>query len=224
MIIKALKVPQKFIFVAALALPVLTGCDSAKDASKSNFKKAINAKLDKQCIDLQVMSAFISSSHEFPLSVPTVQTGRGMSPDRAAELNAKSLAPLEALAKAGLVTSNDGQVKQLGWGGNKEVPGKIYSLTDTGTKALHDLKSTVFCAGRYQVDEVVSFTEPGNAMGMTISRVKYTVKAVDVPAWANDDAIKSAFPQLQQHIEGKAERNATMVLQNDGWSADISHF
>jgi hypothetical protein len=216
--------PPKWLYLAVLALPLLTGCGSAKEASKGNFEKAINAKLEKQCIDLQVRTAFTSSSHEFPLSVATVQTGRGMSAERAAESNAQSLGPLDALAKVGLVTASDGQVKELGWGGNKEVPGKIYSLTDAGAKALRDRKSTVFCAGRYQVAEVVSFTEPGNAMGVTISRVKYTVKAVDVPAWANDEAIKSAFPQIQQHIEDKTERNATLVLQNDGWSAETGGF
>ena len=212
---------KKLLCLAVLAAPILTGCGSSKDASKSNFADAIDKELKKQCIDLGFRNAFVSSSTEFPVSIP-LEPALGARAEQAEKRNLEATVPYEALVKAGLLTGNDAQVKQLSWGDAKEVPGKIYSLTDEGKKALRDPKSTSFCAGNYKVDEVVNFTEPGNAMGMTISQVKYTVSAVDVPTWAKTEAVKSAFPRFAKAIEDKSERQAMMILQNDGWSAKTS--
>ena len=42
---------KKFVMIALSSL-LLAGCDSAKDANKSNFEKAINTKLEKECITI----------------------------------------------------------------------------------------------------------------------------------------------------------------------------
>lgn len=214
---------KKWIVEAVLIVPLMTGCGSAKDANKDNFENAINAQLNESCIGVQFPLNMFSTTTTFPISIQLIQSRRS-DPDQVAKQNAEMLAPYEALVGAGLLAGSDGQVKQTSWGGEKEAPGKIYSLTDAGKKALYKPTSTAFCAGRLKVNEVINFTEPGNAMGVTISQVTYTVKAVDVPAWAQSEAVKSAFPKLANQIENQSERQATLILQNDGWKAEIGHF
>ncbi|ECF2986957.1 hypothetical protein E2G85_21815 [Salmonella enterica subsp. enterica serovar Enteritidis] len=47
MMIKSKKVVVIFV---ALSSFLLAGCDSPKDANKQNFEKAINTRLEKECI------------------------------------------------------------------------------------------------------------------------------------------------------------------------------
>jgi hypothetical protein len=85
-------------------------------------------------------------------------------------------------------------------------------------------KRTGFCVGRYKVDEVVRFSEPGNAMGATVSKVSFTFSPVDVPAWATDPTLEDAFPHVKELLASKQEGTSEMVLNNDGWAAKIYHF
>src|SRR5689334_9456477 len=181
------------------------GFSSSMSASKDNFIKAIDAQLAKQCITIN-----LESMTPLPVSIANSDV---------------NFARYNVLAKAGLLTAVDSWVKRPTIfaiaAGTQTVPGKTYSLTDEGRQALRDPKATIFCAGHYKVDEVVDFTVPGNAMGETMSRVTFTYSPSDVPAWVSSTGVQTAFPGLAQELAPKQQGEATMVLKNDGWQAEV---
>jgi hypothetical protein len=185
--------------------PQPAGFSSSISASKSNFTKAIDAQLAKQCIRIN-----LESLTPFPVSIAN---------------NDASFARYNVLARVGLLTAVDSWVKpSTVFGiaaGIQTVPGKTYSLTDEGRQALRDPRTTIFCAGHYKVDDVVNFTVPGNAMGTTISRVTFTYSPSDVPAWVSTSGVQAAFPSLAKELAPKQQGEATMVLKNDGWEAEV---
>ena len=209
----------RHIALALLTVSTLAACGSAKDASKSNFAKAINERLEKNCTELRfnflAQMAAKTETGGYPVDVAT-REGRPAEEQRSA--------PFDVLEKVGLLQSKPKQV-QDGFGPMQAmVPGKEYVLTDAGKKALKDPSKLPFCVGHRQVDEVVQFTEPSNAMGQTVSETVYTSSLVDVPAWANDDAVKAAFPELTQELQPKKQARAVLVLMNDGWTSEPSLF
>ncbi len=160
------------------------------------------------------------SGHSYPISEQLDQPGIMQSAADAKTANAKKFARLDALVQAGLLSEQDAKVKPFF--GDALVPGRIYSLTEAGKKSLQDPNGTSFCAAHYQVDDVVDYTEPGNAMGVTISQVTYLFSPTDVAAWASMDAVKAAFSDLAGKLQPKQQARATVVLKNDGWSADLN--
>lgn len=203
--------------IATAAL--LSACGSSKDASKANFAKAIDAHYASECaaVDFSMGTALFakfSDGRSYPVSIAdAVNAGH---PDN------RMTAPFEALEKAGLLRSTPTEV-QAGLFGPKS-PGKEYSLTDAGTKALAKPGRSAFCVGHRKVDEVVQFTEPSSGMGQTVSQAKYTYTVVDVPAWASDPAVQAAFPELVEMLKPKHEARIALVLMNDGWDAHPSPF
>lgn len=207
------------IALALATVIALSACGSSKDASKANFAKAIDAHYAKDCaaIDFSMGTALFakfSDGRSYPVSIAdAVNAGH---PDN------RMTAPFEALEKAGLLQSTPTEV-QAGLFGPKS-PGKAYSLTDAGTKALEKPGRSAFCVGHRKVDEVVQFSEPNNGMGQTVSQAKYTYTVVDVPAWASDPAVQAAFPELVEMLKPKHEARIDLVLMNDGWDAQPSPF
>jgi hypothetical protein len=177
-------------------------------ANKTTFARAINTALATQCIQVDLHSMGVTT---FPAGIPDDQA------------NSQQYA---ALAKAGLLTAVAGQVKRPDVVGVTPpiVPGKTYSLTGTGKAALRG-NGVDFCAGHYEVDQVLQFTVPGNAiMGTTVSEVDFTYNARDVPPWATNRDVQSAFPDLTKEIASGQHGSAEMVLTNDGWRANLSNF
>nr|WP_252386202.1 hypothetical protein [Escherichia coli] len=64
MMIKSKKVVVIFV---ALSSFLLAGCDSPKDANKQNFEKAINTRLEKECITISPLGMF--DSKPYPVHV-----------------------------------------------------------------------------------------------------------------------------------------------------------
>lgn len=201
---------------------LLAACSSPKDASKRNFANVIDAKLASRCMAIGFSLNAATNSSTFPVSFALTQPGPLINAEQAAQMNERNAAQYEALTKVGLLSAEDAQVQPMF--GSDKVPGKIYSLTEDGKKALKDPQHTVFCAGHYKVDDISHFTEPGVALGVTVSRVTYTYSPVNVPAWAKDDAVMAAFPDLTKLLAPKQVGNASLMLQNDGWAAKISSF
>lgn len=208
-----------------IAALLLAGCGSSTSVSNANFAKAINVPLSKVCIRLT--PGFLGQiGTKYPLSVPLkpYQANVAMSAEDAKNTNAQIFRALDALVKAGLITSTDAQVKaELS---NKQVPGKIYSLTDAGKKALQRPDWLAFCAAHYKVVKVVNFTVPGKEMdGTTGSTVNFTAAPTNVPAWATSEAIKAEFPDFSKRLAAAMAQpqkgRADLVLMNDGWHASI---
>lgn len=218
-----MRIHTTLISVAAALL--LAACGSSTSASKSNFAKAIDVPLAKACLKLDPtdVTGMLLSGHIYPLEMPTNQAGIAVSAAQAAEWNTRNFGAFDALVKAGLLTSADAQVKEPY--GAKKVPGKIYSLTAAGKKALQRPEWVSFCAGTYKVDEVVNFTVPGNEMGQTYSQANFTYTPTNVASWATSDAVKSAYPEFSKSLEAAKTQplkgRADMVLMNDGWKAHI---
>jgi hypothetical protein len=196
---------------------MLAACSSPKDANNGNFEKAIDAHFAKDCINIQpfVMAA---DGHSYPMTVSLQQKNAFISQAQVDQDNANVTRPLDVLVQAGVLSVSDGTKKEKPMFGNGEitVPTKVYTLTDTGKKAIVSSDSTAMCVGHYKVDEVVRFTQPNNALGQTVSEVSFTVSPVDVPDWANSADVQKVYGlgnKLAEHI--KATR--TVVLASDGW-------
>lgn len=210
----------------AMAL-LLAGCGSSTSASKANFAKAIDVPLAKRCISLDPtnITGPLLTGTTYPLSLPIEQAGGTLSAEQTAQSNTRTFGPFDALVKAGLLTSAEAAVKPQF--GNKQVPGKIYSLTEVGKKVLARPNWLAFCAGHYKVAEVVNYTVPGKEMdGTTGSEVNFTYHPDAVSAWATNDAIKAEFPEFSKNLSTSTEQppkgRADLVLMSDGWQASIS--
>lgn len=197
--------------LAILSTAVLAACGSARDASKSNFEAAINKHFADDCTPLSFgfgqLTGVKGTDHGYPVIVR--DTNYALQPNTAART------AFDALAKAGLLTSKPAQIPSSG---QEPETGTAYALTEKGKQSLVKPGSVSFCVGHRRVDEVVQFSEPSDGLGQTMSAATYTYTVVDVPEWANDPAVRAAFPSLNQLLEPHQKAQATMVLMNDGWS------
>lgn len=204
---------------------LLAACSSANDASKGNFAKAINAQLAERCISVNP-GGLLMNGNAYPLSAPVKTAGKygfeTITEAQAKTANDQEFAKADALVKVGLLAEKDAPVKPMF--GKEMVPGRVYTLTDEGKKALQRADYSALCVGHYKVDEVVDFTVPGNAMGATISEANYTYSPTGVASWATNDAVKTAFSGLASELASGQKGRATMVLKNNGWSAELSGF
>lgn len=213
------------MLVPAVTALLLAGCGSSTSASKSNFAKAINTALAKNCVTANP-SANLSmaiTDQQYPVGVQEQKATSGMfggtTQAQADKQNAANFGPFDALVKSGLLTVTTGEVKDAIF--HKSVPGRTYTLTTAGEKALRDKNGLAFCAGHWQVKEVTNFTEPGKAMdGATRSTVQFTYAAADVPSWTAA-AISAGFPYLKQTLDAPGKGRADLVLTNNGWEAQI---
>ncbi|KVL28714.1 hypothetical protein WS97_25550 [Burkholderia territorii] len=213
------------VFFSVAVAILLAACGSKKDASNSNFKEAIDAHLAKSCVT--VRPGGFMGGDAYPISVTLHVPDNFTSPQQTAERNADSTRPYEVLVKAGLLTTKDGTTKQVSMFGSgpKDVPTRIYDVTDAGKKVLADPngKGTGLCAARYKVDEVVRFTEPSNAMGSTMSEVSYTFSPIDIADWAKSTDIQQVYTGLASELADHQKGRTMLVLASDGW-IDASDF
>ncbi len=201
----------KCFFAVILIAFFVTGCSSPKDANKKNFKKAINAHLEKQCILISPRPVFYK---QFPVTVKL----RNMP---------KETEKFDALVKVGLLEVKTGttQAYQSLFGSKKiTVPTKTYSLSEKGKmdfKSIDDgLMGTKagFCIANYEINEIINFSEPSQDMGYTVSQVNYTVSPVNIKDWASNPEVLAAFPRITEKLQKNKKQSATLVLMNDGWT------
>ncbi|MCY1278086.1 hypothetical protein D9M68_362420 [compost metagenome] len=189
----------------------LAGCGSPKDANKGNFERAIQSYLDTQPQTICASVAGIEPPFLLPKDTPLKQ---------------RELKQLDALADAGLLSRSDTQVEvEQGFMTVKkvQVPGYQYAITDagkpffkTGKKQAWGYDRGAFCFGQPKVEAVQSFTEPADMMGMKISKVTYVYQVAGVPAWADNPAVTSAYPQLAAEAK-RTEGKAVLVLTDSDW-------
>jgi hypothetical protein len=205
------------VAIAAMAI-ALAGCNSAQDASKSNFKAQINMAMAKDCVAVGPGINLGANTQSYPQPVSFVQPGFMMTQEAAKAANDRAMAPYEALVKAGLLSSKDADVPVFANSTNK-VKGRIYDLTPEGQKYLIDPKRNDFCAAHLAVDEVTEFTEPGNALGVTVSMAKFTYGATDIAPWATNPDVQKVFSDLNKELGHGQQGTAEMDLTNNGWVA-----
>ena len=195
-----------FIAAVAVSILVLNACGSSKDASKANFKTAVQAYLNTKpgaCIPLP--------SKDMPFQI-----------EKSGGFFRDSLTKADVLVEAGLLVRHDAEVPNLP-GSTRMVPGFEYNLTDDGKKQLVKAAGgnianwDGFCAGKYKVVEIVNFTDPADAFGTKISQVNYKYKVEDPAAWAKSPKVLAAFAQLAKDMKDDASDKAILVSTNEGW-------
>lgn len=213
-----------------MMMVVLAGCSSDKEVSKSNFTKVIDRYFADSCILIAPRNT------NFPVTVQLEADDTGASADnkpqtvtrqeRIAQRNTELTRQYEALVDIGLleVESGSAEVVPLFSRTAVRVPTKVYTLTPQGEKALVTGpknflggRSQGFCAGHYRVDDIVSFSEPSQAMGYTISQVTYHFSPNAVMDWVTKDTIAAAFPRLSKQLEKHQQDKVALILMNDGW-------
>jgi hypothetical protein len=132
-----------------------------------------------------------SSSLRFPYEAGT--SGGDKDP------NIKSL---DALEGAGLLKSLE----------DRDIHVKRYELTTFGKRV-----PPRFCYGHRVVTSIDSFTPPAMVDGQSTSQVSYHYKMMDIPGWANSEAMRKAFPALAKASSPDAQGRTAVVLTMNGW-------
>ncbi|WP_439672817.1 Lipoprotein (plasmid) [Cupriavidus necator] len=193
--------------VSAVTLLALTGCGSKQDATKSNFKAAIQDYFDKTkgaCV--------MAPAKSFPFKIEKKDGLRFMrNPEKAA-----------ALAKAGLLSEAEAEMPSQNPWNKTPIPATEYGLTEFGKKFL--IKGAGgnienwdgFCGGKFKVVEVDNFTQPADMFGSKVSQVNYTYEIVDAADWTKVPEMRAAYPQLKAASE-KARDKTVLVATSEGW-------
>lgn len=209
------------ILFSLAAAAFLAGCSSSRDASKSNFKAAIDKAISKKCVAVGPGISLLSSTQNYPQSLPLAQVSPLISADIARKLNERLTAPYEALVNAGLLDGKDGLVPTMR-NSSRSVLGRTYSLTEIGKKYLLDKERNDFCAAYFKVDEVTEYTEPSTTIdGAMVSIAKFTYSPVDIAYWAKSKDLQEAYPGLNKRLAESQQGDSQMTLAHDGWNATI---
>jgi hypothetical protein len=197
----------------------LVGCSNPKDASKENFAKAISQMLAKEPYEIpQYSSQHFGNDRQCALSI-----SMGV-----AKLEDKTLS---ALLQAGFLSSSPVKADDPKYGIYANNPKwKVYQLTDKGKQVTvlqgqgHDggqWYKIPFC--KVSLKEVLSYTEPSDAMGMKASQVKYSYVLGDFPDWVKDENLLKVLDRtVKMKVESAGKPITTdrsVVLTNEGWAA-----
>lgn len=199
----------RFMLPTGAAILLLAGCSNPKAASKSNFRAALQTWFDAhpECVSIGPSDALTVRADAF--------AGSNRIPD--------------ALARAGLVTREEGTETSPGGNGAAESYKVIrYHPTAKAGNAIRKaddqfIGGTDLCFAHRQIEEVTGFTEPGDMMGMRVSQVDYRYRLRDVAPWATDPNLRPVLPSLSSRIANiEGNDKAELVLTNTGWINELS--
>jgi len=194
------------VFLLSGAALLVTGCgNDSKAANEDNFEAALNAHYAqmKECI--RVGSA--------PNAEGIIQEFR--TDGRAQD---KELPFYNGLVDLGLLDAVSYQKDTKNFSG--QVTGKAdwvgYKFSENGKTYLRPAALESY--GTPQVVEIVSFTEPAEAMGVKVSSVQYTYKLMDIAPWASDAGLSKQYEWLPERISNPSlAKDDDLVLTNNGW-------
>ncbi|WP_417552531.1 hypothetical protein [Marinomonas fungiae] len=186
----------------------MTGCNDSKEASKDNFKAAINQYLGNSC--------FLVSDNRrgFPTSfaiLPKEKTFLSMKDQWKRDAQVR----YDALVELGFLKTEI----------NAKKTEKTYYLTEAGQTAYtsegrnslsSDRVQAGVCVTRFEVDEVLRFTEPSAKNGYTVSKVSYSVSLAK-DEQAKQEKLVETFPELGKVLSSPKGQSAILVLMNDQW-------
>ncbi len=162
------------VFPILAVLLLAAGCDKTK-LTRSNLQDGIDHFFARQ----QACGGY--TLEDFPKVLPasSVQSGQTML--------------LNALVSKGLLSKRAAQATTSG------QPQVEYDLTSDGRKTQFsgenpvDHRLQLFCFGHKEVDTITNYDLPDQNR---VVRVFYTWKMADIPSWAKDPAVQSAFPNV----------------------------
>jgi hypothetical protein len=176
-----------------LFLALAAGCSSKKDATKANFKDAIDTYY---------------SAHPECLWSTTVKF-----PTRSDTSDSDKTTQYDALTDQGLLTRQQDTRKVFIFG-TKQV--NDYDLSDKGRTAwTADPQQPGygnFCFGHRDVTTVDDFTANGGT-----ATVNYHYQLGGVAPWANNTEIETAFPAVQADLASPLSDKANLTLGDNGW-------
>lgn len=186
-----------WIAVFSASVLLAAGC-SKKDNSKLNYQSAINNyyKAHPACL--------WSEAKKFPVQAATSDESKTEGYD--------------ALTDAGLLTRTTAE-KRAFIIASKQV--NNYDVSDKGRSVWTQDPSQPgygnFCYGRRDVTSIDNVTAGTNSAGLKTAQVNYQYKIGDIPAWANSQEMKTAFPDLNTALSGTENGNATLVMNGSNW-------
>ncbi len=155
--------------------------------------KPTNAKLEK-AIDTYYEShneCLFPAGLKFPYEV---------SPGSDAKEEKKQMG---AMVGAGLLKEQDAPAMHV----------ESYTLT-----ALGERVAPRFCYGHRVVKSVDSFTPAAKqSNGFVETTVSYHYSMMDLPVWAQTDAMEAAFPKMANAVSGNAGDQMTLATVGAGW-------
>ena len=173
------------------------GC-SKTDNSDVNYKAAINDhfKAFPACI--------WSEPKKFPVQAATSDDSKTEGYD--------------ALTQEGLLTRTTAEKKVLIIA-SKQV--NNYDLSEKGRTSWTPDSSQPgygnFCYGNREVTSIDNSTLGTNGSGAKTVEVAYHYKIANVPAWANSQEMKTAYPSLDSALSSSPADRATLIMTGDHW-------
>lgn len=207
----------KALLLLSGAALLVTACgNDPKAANKANFETALNAHYAqmKQCIRVGSAPNADGIIQEFRTD------GRAQDKELSFYNGLVDLGLLDAVSYQKDTKNFSGQVTgKTDWIGYKfSQKGKTFLRPSTLETGAFSTGARQLCYGTPQVVEIVSFTEPAEAMGVKGSSVKYTYKLVDIAPWASDPALSKQYEWLPERISNPSiSKDDDLVLTNNGW-------
>src|ERR1700761_307680 len=188
--------PWKAVLICSAAF-VFAGCNK-QDNSKANFQTAINDyyKAHPVCI--------WQDAKKMPVQAATSDDAKTQGYD--------------ALTDAGLLTRTTAE-KKVFIVASKQV--NNYDLSDQGRSAWTPEASQPgygnFCYGHRAVDSIDSFTTGTNASGLKTAQVNYQYSFADVPGWAKNQEVQTAFSSVGAALAHSQPGQASLVMNGTNW-------
>jgi len=207
----------KALLLLSGAALLVTGCgNDPKASNEANFEAALNAyhAQMKQCIR-------VGSAPNAEGIIQEFRTDGRVQDEQLSFYNGLvDLGLLDAVSYQKDTKNFSGQVTgKADWVGYKfSAKGKTFLRPAELDRGAFSTGARQLCYGTPQVVEIVSFTEPAEAMGIKASSVSYTYKLVDLAPWTSDPALTDQFEWLSERVSNpKIRKDDDLVLTNDGW-------
>jgi hypothetical protein len=193
--------------VATAAVGVLlVACSNKSTPNEDNFTAAINQKLASSPERCLPAASWPASSEPSDHGNPYAFYDAGI-----------------AFVAAGLAN-----VKEEGPNASTNFRKKaIFSLTDEGKKIFvreqlqpyPNQETGRFCYGKVKLTKVVKWDAPITVGNVTNTTVYYSYELNDVPKWAENEQLRSAYQDLATDVSGKGQATQSVLLTNEGWQA-----
>jgi hypothetical protein len=176
---------------------LFAGCNK-QDDSKANYQSAINDyyKAHPACI--------WQDTKKFPVQAATADDAKTEGYD--------------ALTDAGLLTRTTGEKKVF------IVASKQVNNYDLSAQGRSDWTPDTtqpgygnFCFGHRTVDSIDSFTTGVNASGLKTAQVNYHYSFADVPAWAKNQEVQTAFSSAGAALAHSQPGQDSLVMNGTTW-------
>ncbi len=202
-----------------LACASLAACSDPKAVSEDNFRAAIEPTVkDAFCRQVglpryRLTEKAVNDLSAFPLVIAATPSQWSGSSETAMRTM------LDAAANEGLLTrtaKTELAATEFSSDPLKPTPVLVFEPTSKGKNVFRGVggkrggaEQPNVCLGDGKVDQIVRWTEPGDAFGQTMTQVTYTYSATNLA----DDLPKEMIEQASKPREAKV----TLVKMSDGW-------